>query len=233
MDKVEKTKKDEKKKTVKKSSGTKSSVKKKTTTKKPKSSITLNETVNLENDKTENKTEEVAMISGQMCKYCHNYFEKGLTICPHCRKRQTKNTVGLTVAIVFGLVFLLFIITGYFVDKYVFSSVNEDEYKASCKLVSYENLIRVPKDYKFEHVKVIGTIVSITGTDDGYGNDMTIELNANLFENGVEQIIKVNFRDKDYSQGFMQGDLITVYGEYTAINGSEPEIDAEFIVFGN
>ena len=177
--------------------------------------------------------DEVAVVSGQMCIHCHNYFDKGLTICPHCRKRQTNNSFGLTIAIVFGLVFLLFIIAGYFVDKYMINTSNEEEYKTSCKLVSYENLIRVPKDYKNQKIKIIGTVVSVSGIDDGYGNEMKISLNANLFENGTEQIIQVNFRDKDYSQGFMKGDLITVYGEYTAINGNEPEIDAEYIVFGN
>lgn len=225
--------KEEKKKVTKKSGEPKKATKKKAAPKKEKTPISLNETVNLEKDKPEMNPDEVAVVSGQMCIHCHNYFDKGLTICPHCRKRQTNNSFGLTIAIVFGLVFLLFIIAGYFVDKYMINTSNEEEYKTSCKLVSYENLIRVPKDYKNQKIKLIGTVVSVSGIDDGYGNEMTISLNANLFENGIEQIIQVNFRDKDYSQGFMQGDLITVYGEYTAINGNEPEIDAEYIVFGN
>ena len=103
-------------------------------------------------DKPEMNPDEVAVVSGQMCIHCHNYFDKGLTICPHCRKRQTNNSFGLTIAIVFGLVFLLFIIAGYFVDKYMINTSNEEEYKTSCKLVSYENLIRVPKDYKNQKI---------------------------------------------------------------------------------
>lgn len=223
---MEKEEKNVKKKSTKKTSTSKAKPKKE-------KNISLNETVNLANDKKEETKEQVSVVSGQMCIHCHNYFDKGLTICPHCRKRQTNNSIGLTIAVVFCLVFLLFIIAGYFVDKYMMTSSNEEEYKTSCKLVSYENLIRVPKDYKNKDVKVIGTVVSVDGIDEGYGNSMTLTINANLFENGTEQLIEVNFTDKDYSQGFIKGDLITVYGNYSAINGNEPEIDAKYIVFGN
>lgn len=188
----------------------------------------LNETIT-----NQTVQKEAVIINDNLieCNNCHQKFEKGYSICPHCHKRQTPS-VSLTFFIVFAVVFLFGIITFHFVDKYVLKNVVETDYKDTCVLVDYENLVRHPKDYRSKDVKVIGEIVSVEGIDTGYGNNMHITINANLFENGAEHLITIDYSDTTYDQGFIEGDLITVYGTYESINGNIPNINAKFIVFG-
>lgn len=108
------------------------------------------------------------------------------------------------------------------------------EYKSTCVLVSYEDLIRSPKNTLNKTIKLIGKVVSVEGHDNGItGNTMTITLNINLFDTGTEQLVKVQFTDENYSQGFLKDDLIEVYGVYSEINGNMPTIIAKYIDFGN
>ena len=223
--------KEEKKKTSTKKNTEKKPVKKNTTKtakKIVKEDLNLNETIT----PIESKTKAVIMSDNLLeCSYCHQKYEKGYTICPHCHKRQ-KPSVSLTFFIVFAIVFLFGIISFHFIDKYVLNNEVEKDYKDTCVLVDYENLVRHPKEYKGKDVKVIGEIISVEGIDTGFSNDMIITINANLFENGSDHLITINYKDKLYDQGFIEGDLITVYGNYRSINGNIPNIDAKFIVFG-
>lgn len=228
-----------KKSTTKKASTTKKVAEKKTVkkvaTKKP-SQKAINQELNLnETIQNEEVKQEVVINSDTTnlveCKYCHQKFEKGYTICPHCHKRQGSG-IGLAFFIVFGVVFLFGIISFHFIDKYILKNVVETDYKDTCVLVDYENLVRHPKNYKGKDVKVIGTVVKVEGFDTGYGNEMTITINANLFEDGAEHLVTVYYSDNLYEQGFIEGDTITVYGTYDSINGNIPNIDAKFIVFG-
>ena len=187
----------------------------------------LNETIT-----TDNTIKEEVVINNDnlvKCKYCHQEFEKGYTICPHCHRRQ--NTLGYTFIIIFGIVFLFGIICFHFVDKYIFKEVKED-YTETCTLVDYETLVRHPKDYRGKDVKVIGKVVSVDGYDTGFSNNMYITINANLSDSGEEKLITLSFNDNTYDQGFIKNDLITAFGKYESINGNTPNIDAKFIVFG-
>ena len=207
---------------------------KKTTTKKVahKPKKELNETVKIASVQEKVEISTPKNDNMKECIYCHKEFEKGYTICPHCHKRQ-KSSVGIIFFIVFALIFLFSIICFHFINKYLGNNNKSAyEYQNSCVLVDYENLIRNPKDYKNKDIKVIGEVVSVSGYDDGFSNNMEITINANLFENDVEQLITIVFTDKDYSQGFIEGDIITVYGKYTYINGNTPEIEAKYIIFG-
>ncbi len=93
-------------------------------------------------------------------------------------------------------------------------------------------MVRKPKEYKNKNVKVIGKVVSVTGEDKAAGNEMKIIIDANLFEGNNSQLIEVNFLDRNYEIGLLEGDLITVYGLYKAINGNIPKIESKYIVFG-
>ena len=50
----------------------------------------------------------------QRCKYCHKYFDKGLTVCPHCRKNQNLNAVGIITSILIALFALLMLFTYFY-----------------------------------------------------------------------------------------------------------------------
>lgn len=194
---------------------------------------TLNK-LNVAQTKAKNVINEVIeeSFNKEECPHCHKYYDKGLTICPHCRK-SIKDRTGTIVIAILAVVLLLCIIFSYFVDKFVTNPVSIEEYKANCELLSYEDLVRHASSYKNKPISVIGKVVSVEGTDLDYGNEMVITINANLFNENDSQIIKIEFTDKDYSQGFITGDLITVYGKYNSINGNTPLIKAEYIIFGN
>lgn len=215
------------KRTVSKAATKKPSSTKKTTTKKVKKEEILNETVNLPKEKEIIKVNDPNLVE---CKYCHQTFEKGYSICPHCHKRQS-TSVSLTFFIVFALVFLFGIIVFHFIDNH-FNKVTPENFKLTCASVNYESLVRKPIDYKGKHVKVIGKVVKVDGVDLGFGNEMTITIDTNLFENDVEKLVTVEYNDSKYEQGFIVGDMITVYGIYNSINGNVPDINAEIIDLG-
>ena len=165
------------------------------------------------------------------CVFCHKYFEKGLTICPYCKKHQ-KYGLGITFLIIIIAVFLTVILASSLIEKYAIHGKTEEEYKQSCTLLNYEELIRTPKEHKGKDIKVIGKVIEVNGYDDGFSNNMTIKIDANLFEDEKTQYITLNYVDKEYEKGFIVGDIITAYGEYTQINGNEPTIEVKYIMLG-
>lgn len=182
----------------------------------------LNETVN-----------EKVVVKGddlQVCGNCGNLFDKGMSICPKCRKRNNSN-YNLLYFIVFGIVFLFIILFAHFIEKYVVNVQSYDSYVAGCSEVTYENLVRVPKDYLGSNVVILGTVADVNGVSDGFSNNMEITLNLNLFDDGVVEYVTVYFEDSNYEYGFINGDIVKVFGEYEDINGNVPYIDAKYIEF--
>lgn len=165
------------------------------------------------------------------CRHCKKFFNKDLEICPFCKKSQTDNLGRIVIAIL-SVVLVLTIMVTHFADKYYTNQITPSEYKYYCKFLSYEDLVRKPKKHKGTNVKVIGKVVSVTGTDLKYGNSMIVKIDTNLFEDTTEHIVELEYVDKEYETGFIEGDLITAYGEYASINGNIPFIKTKYIVFG-
>lgn len=184
------------------------------------------------NETIKDKKEIVVDKEMQECVYCHELFNKGLTICPHCRRRQKMQT-GLLFFLIIGAILLFAIACFKIVEDYFKKTDGMQEYVSNCILVSYENLVRTPKEYKDTDVKIIGEVVSVSGYDTGFANNMTITINTNLFDQENEQLITVTYNDEKYEHGFIAGDYLTVYGVYNEINGNIPNIDAEYVVMGN
>ena len=199
-------------------------------TKKAATLNSLNEDKNNIEENITNKIEE--NLNVDQCKYCHKFFDKGLTVCPHCRKNQNISTVSTIITILIAIFALLLLFTYFFMDNQNKNKLTPEEYKSTCVLVSYEDLVRSPKNTMYKTVKLIGKVVSVEGHDNGItGNSMIIKINVNLFSNQAEQIVEIKFNDKDYKQGFLTDDLVEVYGKYTQINGNVPTIEAEYIDF--
>lgn len=193
--------------------------------------VSINETTNIKKN-PEIKVEKIIdKKNTSECKYCHKLFEKQLTVCPFCNKVQKDNKGKIVIAVLI-IILLLAIIANHFIDKYYVEQVSESDYKYNCKLLSYEELVRKPKDYKNTDVKVIGKVVSVEGVDLSYGNVMNVTIDANLFDGENKQYIIFEYTDKDYQMSFIEGDLLTVYGVYTKINGNTPLIKSKYIVFG-
>lgn len=198
-----------------------------------KKAATLNSLNEVKNNIEENITNKIEEnLNVDQCKYCHKFFDKGLTVCPHCRKNQNISTVSTVITILIAIFALLLLFTYFFMDNQNKNKLTPEEYKSTCALVSYEDLVRSPKNTMYKTVKLIGKVVSVEGHDNGItGNSMTIKININLFANQAEQLVEIKFNDKDYKQGFLTDDLIEVYGKYTQINGNVPTIEAEYIDF--
>lgn len=198
-----------------------------------KKAATLNSLNEVKNNIEENITNKIEKnLNVDQCKYCHKFFDKGLTVCPHCRKNQNISTVSTIITILIAIFALLLLFTYFFMDNQNKNKLTPEEYKSTCVLVSYEDLVRSPKNTMYKTVKLIGKVVSVEGHDNGItGNSMTIKINVNLFANQAEQIVEIKFNDKDYKQGFLTDDLVEVYGKYTQINGNVPTIEAEYIDF--
>ena len=198
-----------------------------------KKAATLNSLNEVKNNIEENITNKIEEnLNVDQCKYCHKFFDKGLTVCPHCRKNQNISTVSTIITILIAIFALLLLFTYFFMDNQNKNKLTPEEYKSTCVLVSYEDLVRSPKNTMYKTVKLIGKVVSVEGHDNGItGNSMTIKINVNLFSNQAEQIVEIKFNDKDYKQGFLTNDLVEVYGKYTQINGNVPTIEAEYIDF--
>lgn len=198
-----------------------------------KKAATLNSLNEVKNNIEENITNKIEEnLNVDQCKYCHKFFDKGLTVCPHCRKNQNISTVSTVITILIAIFALLLLFTYFFMDNQNKNKLTPEEYKSTCVLVSYEDLVRSPKNTMYKTVKLIGKVVSVEGHDNGItGNSMIIKINVNLFANQAEQIVEIKFNDKDYKQGFLTNDLVEVYGKYTQINGNVPTIEAEYIDF--
>ncbi|MDD2505214.1 MAG: hypothetical protein PHF21_02940 [Bacilli bacterium] len=167
-----------------------------------------------------------------ICRFCNEKFEKGLSICPSCRKNQ-KDQTGVIVISTLLVLLLLSIIGTHFLDKYVNKPLTENEYKYNCTLASYEELVRSPKSLKDKDIKVIGKVLKVDGIDLKYGNEMTVSIDGNLFSGDTKQLITFKYLDKNYELGFIEGDIITVYGVYKQINGNIPFINAKYFTFGS
>lgn len=177
------------------------------------------------------KKEEVVSNKYE-CKYCLHLIDEGMSICPKCR-RNNKVNYNFIMYFIIAFVLLFTILFYHFVDKYVFNKESYEQYVASCVFVSYEDLVRVPKNNLDKDVQVVGKVVSVEGASDGLFNNMTITVDMNLFDDGTKNIVTVNFVDKNFEKGFINGDVVKIYGVYETINGNVPYIDAKYIDFNN
>lgn len=181
--------------------------------------------------KVNEKEKNIPKVNQVKCIFCHKEFDEKLNFCPHCNRNQ-QSKLGSVIIASLGIVLLLAVLFNFILDKYVVNKVSEPEYKLSCELVPYEKLVRNAIDYKNTAVKIIGKVVNVTGKDSILGNSMNIVINANMFDSGEQSLVEVQYTDKAYKNGLLNGDLITIYGEYLKLNGNTPVIDAKYIVFG-
>lgn len=106
------------------------------------------------------------------------------------------------------------------------------EYMASCKAVSYDDLLRHNDDYQFEDVKISGSVTQVMG-DTG---DFTLLVDMSDPDSYMAQNAWVDWYGADR---YLEDDQVTIYGyvrglkKYETVLGAEktvPEIRAEYIV---
>ena len=153
--------KDDTKKVVKKSTRTKKDTSKKIN----ELNETVKKTVKSDIDNVVKEIKETAikevedLTNKQKCKFCGKYFDKGMTICPNCRRRNKRSSGDFIFFAVLAIVFLFCILIFYFIDTKVINKETYESYTQKCVLVSYEDLVRVHKKYLYSDVTVVGKVV--------------------------------------------------------------------------
>jgi hypothetical protein len=113
----------------------------------------------------------------------------------------------------------------------------EQEFKASCKMFTFEQIARNPDKFKGTNVKIIGEVVQVL-----YGSN-SVDLRVNITKKGsystyYTDTVYVTYYTKPNEDKILDNDIITIYGtaqgdcSYTSIMGAKvtlPKIDANFI----
>jgi len=115
------------------------------------------------------------------------------------------------------------------------TTMTEEEFKNSCKKISYKNLARDPDDYYLEQVKFKGEIIQVL-EDDGL-----VALRVNVTNDGYgyyDDTVYVLYAYEPGQSKFLEDDIITFYGwsmglyTYESVLGASitiPEVYAEYI----
>lgn len=115
--------------------------------------------------------------------------------------------------------------------------LSEDEYKAQCSSVAYEDIARNPNDYIGQKAVFKGKVVQVQET---YGENIVLRINVTKGQyDWWDDTIYVDYKRKDDNESrVLEDDIVTVYGEikgiktYTAVllnQISIPHIKAEYI----
>ena len=145
--------------------------------------------------------------------------------------KNENNAMGAIIIAILTVVLVFSVIANHVINRDVEEAMSENEFKFSSQLVSHEELVRSPRDFLNTNVKIIGTVISVTGEDTGNGHLMEV-LMGDPFEGDVEQLIRFEYFDTEYRLGFIRGDIVTIYGIFTSIEGNIPFIEARFVTFG-
>lgn len=114
--------------------------------------------------------------------------------------------------------------------------LSEDEYKAQCASVSYNNIARNPNDYIGQKAVFKGKVIQVQES----GKNVVLRINTTQGQYGLwDDTIYVDYKRKDDNESrVLDDDIVTVYGEikgikdYTAVLGNQisiPHIKAEYI----
>lgn len=154
-------------------------------------------------------------------------FKKDITL--HEDREYNEN---IKVILIIIIAILLVSLALLFNVRNKAKNYNEKDYKYIATTVSYEDLVRNPGELKEKIVKVYGKVTNVKGVDVKSGNIMEITMDANLFDDELVYTVNLDYVDTDYKHGFIEGDLITVYGRYKRIDGNTPYLEAKYIEIG-
>lgn len=115
--------------------------------------------------------------------------------------------------------------------------ISEDDYKAKCIQIAYEDLARNPESYINQKALFTGKAIQIQEN----GTSVVIRLNVTQGEYGIwDDTVYIDYQRKAADEKrILEGDIITVYGEvkgiktYTAIFGNQvsiPHILGKYII---
>lgn len=114
--------------------------------------------------------------------------------------------------------------------------LSEDEYKAQCSTVSYEDIARNPNNYIGQKAYFKGKVVQVQEI----GKSVVLRINTKQGQYGLwDDTVYVDYKRKDDKESrVLEEDIVTVYGEikgikkYMAVLGNQvsiPHLKAEYI----
>lgn len=114
--------------------------------------------------------------------------------------------------------------------------LSEDEYKAQCSAISYNDIARNPNNYVGQKTNFKGNVIQVQEN----GKNVVLRINTKQDQYGWwEDTIYVDYTRKDDNESrVLEDDIVTVYGEikgiknYIAVFGNQisiPHIKAEYI----
>lgn len=111
----------------------------------------------------------------------------------------------------------------------------EEEYKAECTYVSYEDIARNPDNYKGTFTVFSGQVAQVQES----GNNVVIRLNVTRGAYGIwEDTVYIEYTKAQNESRILEDDIITVYGQlngiktYTAVLGNSisiPYLKAKYV----
>lgn len=184
-----------------------------------------------------------------ICKHCGNMIAKEAKICPHCGGRNKPSALSkilkaIVVVIIICIVAdlaLTFLANDSIYGKYdTESQLSEEEYKAECISISYEELARNPGEYEGELLTFTGEVFQ--KCYDSYGEaEYLISVTPEYFYDEVYYSDNI-FAYYYYGENdkLLEDDIVTIYGKadgeytYESVSGAEitvPAFEIEYVEF--
>lgn len=133
------------------------------------------------------------------------------------------------IILIFGFI-MVFVVTGNEtvdsgasatteqIDTSEIKPMQEDAYKAACKVYTYEELLRNPEQYKNQTMKFSGEVLKIL--ENGKNVDLLIEISSGEeLADEDRQAIHVSYVRKDGESRILKKDKIEVYGSFSGLFG--------------
>ncbi len=186
------------------------------------------------------------------CQKCGAKYSKHFSKCPKCGTRHLQQFYNKWwFWTIIAIVFLVIIVNINPVELPVDTSgngsnieknyvkepqISEDEYKAACETISYNDLSRNPNNYINQNVMFTGKVVQVQEN----GTYVMLRIDVTKGQYGIwTDTCYVDYKRKDTNESrILENDIVTFYGtvkgikNYTAVLGNQisiPHIVAEYI----
>ena len=182
------------------------------------------------------------------CKHCGATIAKSAKICPHCGGRNKRSKL-LTILLILllavvGLFFVAIIgkINGHDVSDDAITMTEED-YKASCEEISYDELARNADNMIGKKVAFTGEVLQVSldaeTIESEYRVSVTKDPDYGWYT--ADDVVYLFYNIEDNGR-ILEGDNITFYGEvvglytYTSVGGANitiPAVKAVYVSLNN
>ncbi len=152
------------------------------------------------------------------CSQCGTRYSKKVKRCPQCNKKHAQPFYNRCW---FWFMVLIVIFAFYpqsdnldiQKDNIANTAVSEDEYKASCTAISYDDVARNPNVYTGRRVVFHGEVIQIQES----GRDVTLRVNVARNAN-EDSVLYIDYKRKNENEiRILEKDTITMYGEMNGI----------------